>query len=221
MSERHPGDHSGPADSAEALLRRLTKAVNVNTVAAHRMNRGIITEDEFDATSREMLKAAQAAVRFLQASAPSPAAEPYRCICGELEQNRVHWEPHLSAYHPYAGERAAAEGSEPLDVERLARALEVVFVEKWPKVGRIPDVPITVFGGYAEDIAAAYASQTSDPALVDEMSLVDLGGGWYRFTATANTQDVAAIGRAAAAFAPREVNDPDLSEGWDPGAGAR
>jgi hypothetical protein len=50
-------------------------------------------------------------------------------------------------------EAAAATG---LDVERLARALHVVFEEKWPKVGVLPDVPVTVFGGYAEDIAKAY-----------------------------------------------------------------
>jgi hypothetical protein len=46
-----------------------------------------------------------------------------------------------------------------IDAERLARALHVVFEEKWPKVGVLPDVPVTVFGGYAEDIAKAYEAE--------------------------------------------------------------
>ena len=107
----------------------------------------------------------------LQASAPSPAAEPATTADMTPEERRAYKRGYEAAKKedPRSVLRAAAEGSEPL---------------------------------------------------VDEISLVDLGSGWYRFTASANTQDVAAIGRAAAAFAPREVSDPDLSEGWDPTAGA-
>ena len=63
---------------------------------------------------------------------------------------------------------AAIRGTEAgLDAARLARALDNLYVEKWPHVGVIPKMNTTVFGAYAEDIAAEYArlaSAESEPS---------------------------------------------------------
>ena len=57
-------------------------------------------------------------------------------------------------------EAAAEPRAEGLDVERLARALDRLFIEKWPHVGDpMRHRPATtVFGAYAEDIAREYAA---------------------------------------------------------------
>jgi len=50
-------------------------------------------------------------------SVPAPTLPVYRCVCGEIEANRVHSDTRLSGWHPYAGESVPAPTLPALDAE--------------------------------------------------------------------------------------------------------
>jgi hypothetical protein len=74
--------------------------------------------------------------------------------------------PHpVDARHPNV---RGCEHAEELDVERLERALGNLYEQKWPHVGSPTRLATTVFGAYAEDIAAEYAALQAEPARAEE-----------------------------------------------------
>jgi hypothetical protein len=55
-------------------------------------------------------------------SVPAPTLPVYRCVCGEIEANRVHSDTRLSGWHPYAGESVPAPTLPALDAAVVALA---------------------------------------------------------------------------------------------------
>ena len=168
-----------PADSAEALLRDW-----LDWIVYHDRNKPCSwcgqTAEMGGHDDRCLVTRSRAA---LQASAPSPAAEPPTWCVDPLEHGRFC----------------------PCPIPAAADTFTVVDA---------PDGHKAVVVG-----AAAEGSEPLDVELAD-VSLIDLGNGWYRFTADANTRDVEAIGRAAAgierelaAYASQTEHDRLLASG--------
>jgi hypothetical protein len=103
----------------------------------------------------------EAAAEYREASETFDAADAARLPNTDWRGLQGRVEAARNALHR-AALAEAAPPSGALDVERLAEALGNLYEEKWPHVGKPPRVPTTVFGAYAEDIAAEYARLTPE-----------------------------------------------------------
>jgi len=139
-----------PADSAEAL-RNAARAV-IDSATLLDADHTTVATDKYVALAEAIaaLQASDSRVDQAERLAPSPAADIHDLPGHKAHECRIcgQWT-----------ERAAAEGSEPLDVERLARVIAATTPDEWADA--LSDT--TRLWDFTRNIAAAYASQTSTP----------------------------------------------------------